>query len=65
MCSLYQGLKLIAMWSEFGFHNRECGQSTGKHWGFYLNSLFSSSIKNDPTLRLVMPKFSFRLGKNK
>lgn len=37
----------------------------GTHWGFYLNSLFSSSIKSDPTWSVFMPKFSFRPGRNK
>lgn len=31
----------------------------------FLKSLFSNSIKNDPALGMVMPKFSFRLGRNK
>lgn len=26
----------IAVWSEFGFHNRECGQSTEKTVAFIL-----------------------------
>lgn len=66
MCSLYQGLKFYCnVEVSLDFKTENMDTALERIGGFYLNSLFSSSIKSDPTVSLFMPKFSFRPGRNK